>query len=352
MHNGLSDFVSGLFDKGIINSITAVMSYVYLIISDSVGALVLWLLTRKKAQKPEKHNMKFSWWLVCFMCCFGIGGIGSVIGAIVNGIVTLPSTMLTTLFSFISPLTGQNVVQNLIYKDNSWAYLFMGIIAVGIVVPFLEELIFRKLLIDGTSKYGYAAGILLSGLTFGLFHGNFVQFFYATALGILFAYIYAATGKLRYSALLHMGYNLYASAVIPLARKLIPQNALDEIQKAYALFYNNVTNQTMDSLRALEKFYDTMGRIISKYPTVVLGSFAVIVVYLFYILLILIGIIMIIVFMKKALEFRKTMMLGQKGTKPCALFNWASILLWVMLGLIFVLYYGLLFIASLMHLFK
>ncbi len=353
-HNAISAFIKGMFDNGFIGSTQAVLSYIYLIISDGAGILLLFLLTRKKAQKPERKDMKFSTWFVCFMCCFGIGGVGSIIGGIVNGIIMLPATLFTTLFAFVTPLTGNNynIVQNLIYKDNSWAYLLTGIITVGIVVPLLEELLFRKLLIDSTSKYGFGASILLSGLIFGLFHGNFVQFFYATALGILFAYIYASTGKLRYTALLHMGYNLYASAVIPLARKMIPQKALDDMSKAYTLFENNVKNETMDSLRALEQFYNSIERIITKYPVVVLGILAVIIVYLIYLLLILVGVILMIVFMKKALEFRKTMVLGEKGTKTCAVFNWASILLWVMLGSIFILYYGVVFLSTLTYLIK
>ena len=50
-------------------------------------------------------------------------------------------------------------------------FLYMVICA-----PILEEYIFRKLIVDRTVKYGQGVAIVLSGLMFGLFHGNLNQF--------------------------------------------------------------------------------------------------------------------------------------------------------------------------------
>ena len=49
-----------------------------------------------------------------------------------------------------------------------------------VLAPVMEELIFRKVLIDRTIVYGDKAAVVLSGLLFGVFHGNFHQFFYAS----------------------------------------------------------------------------------------------------------------------------------------------------------------------------
>jgi membrane protease YdiL (CAAX protease family) len=44
-------------------------------------------------------------------------------------------------------------------------------------------------------------------------HGNLSQFFYAFGLGLLLGYVYARTGKLRYSIGLHMIINFMGSFV-------------------------------------------------------------------------------------------------------------------------------------------
>ena len=88
--------------------------------------------------------------------------------------------------------------------------LFMVILA-----PLLEELFFRKLIIDRTRIYGERLAIAASAVMFGLFHGNLSQFFYAALLGALFGYVYIRTERLRYSVGLHMLINCLGSVVAP-----------------------------------------------------------------------------------------------------------------------------------------
>ena len=54
----------------------------------------------------------------------------------------------------------------------------------------------------------------MSGIMFGLLHGNFQQFFFAALVGMLFAYVYIRTGRIRYSIYLHMAINLSSSLVV------------------------------------------------------------------------------------------------------------------------------------------
>ncbi|MCC8151394.1 MAG: CPBP family intramembrane metalloprotease [Lachnospiraceae bacterium] len=85
--------------------------------------------------------------------------------------------------------------------------VWLQILFMSVVGPFFEELIFRKLLIDRMSCYGGKLAVVTSALMFGLSHGNLSQFFYTFAMGLLCGYIYLKTGRLRYSAGLHMGIN-------------------------------------------------------------------------------------------------------------------------------------------------
>ena len=119
------------------------------------------------------------------------------------------------LSAFLGSLTGletENVVDEMVYNTD---FLPM-IIGVAIMAPVFEELFFRKLLIDALNRYGTVFCCVVSGLLFGVFHGNFYQFFYAFGLGMLLAYIYCVYGKIRYTILLHTIINIFGSA-IPLA---------------------------------------------------------------------------------------------------------------------------------------
>ena len=52
--------------------------------------------------------------------------------------------------------------------------------------------------------------IILSSLAFGLYHGNMVQFLYASVLGCLLAIIYHRTGTLWTCILAHVAANLWS----------------------------------------------------------------------------------------------------------------------------------------------
>ena len=113
----------------------------------------------------------------------------------------------------ISILKGSNIINpisDLLSKVN----VFETIIFVGILAPIMEEIIFRKILLSRLRKFGDFFSIFLSALAFGMFHGNLSQFFYAFALGCIFAYIVIKTGTIKYSIILHMIINLFGSVVM------------------------------------------------------------------------------------------------------------------------------------------
>ena len=90
----------------------------------------------------------------------------------------------------------------------------------------VEEYVFRKQLIDRMGIYGGKTAVLLSALLFGLYHGNFSQFFYAFGLGLAFGYIYLNTGRLRCSVIAHMCINFMGSVFAPALLQQISPEAL------------------------------------------------------------------------------------------------------------------------------
>jgi membrane protease YdiL (CAAX protease family) len=76
----------------------------------------------------------------------------------------------------------------------TWVLLGFAVIAVA---PFAEELFFRALVFRAfTGWWGPAAGFLVSGLAFGLFHFNVSVIVPFTMIGAIFAWVYWASGSL------------------------------------------------------------------------------------------------------------------------------------------------------------
>ena len=92
----------------------------------------------------------------------------------------------------------------------------LGLLVCGVILsPIIEEILFRKILIDKTRIYGDKIAILISAIMFGLYHANLSQLFYAIALGAVFAYITLKTNCIRYAIILHMFINVMSALIMP-----------------------------------------------------------------------------------------------------------------------------------------
>lgn len=91
--------------------------------------------------------------------------------------------------------------------------VFFRILVVGITAPIIEELLFRKLLIDRLAKHSQIWAVVFSAIAFGLFHMNITQFFYATFIGLVFGFVYVKTGNIFYTIGLHMVVNLATTCI-------------------------------------------------------------------------------------------------------------------------------------------
>ncbi len=126
----------------------------------------------------------------CLVICIGIGFVGILLSQVVDAL--FPSG--GDAAQMDEMLTGMGMLLN--------------IATVVFAAPIVEELLYRKMLIDRIAAYGDGGAVVVSGLLFGLAHGNFSQFFYAFGLGALFAYVYIKTGHIGYTIGFHMFFNL------------------------------------------------------------------------------------------------------------------------------------------------
>lgn len=161
----------------------------------------------------QVRQERWEWkaWVVVFFIGLAMGYFGNVLGILVTNVTNSPSADFEGMLEMI--LDGN---------------MLLTFISVVIGAPIVEELLFRKLLIDRTIGYGEKISVLLSGTLFGLAHGNFQQFFYAFALGCLFAYIYCKTGKIRHTIFFHMWINFSGSILSPLLLRFAQAQGVSE----------------------------------------------------------------------------------------------------------------------------
>ena len=147
----------------------------------------------------RNEKWEFSAWVVVFLIGTALAYLGNIVGNLVTEFFNVHSGNYQGLMDMI--------------QDGN---MFLTFLTVVIGAPIVEELLFRKFLIDRVIGYGEKCAVLLSGILFGLMHGNLNQFFYAFALGCLFAYIYCKTGEIRNTIFFHMLINLGGGVIVPL----------------------------------------------------------------------------------------------------------------------------------------
>lgn len=186
-----------------------------------VGCLVLGLsLKTLPSVKIEKRSLTIGQILILILMVYGLSQVGSLMGMPIH-------TGLTSI-----PLIGDNstddaladLKSSLIIGSDTW----VRIITVGILPAIFEELLFRKFMIDRTLRHGEFVSCAMSGIMFGLWHGNFQQFFFAFFLGVLFAFVYIRTGRIIYTMILHASLNLVTSTVtVELLAELLKRMGMD-----------------------------------------------------------------------------------------------------------------------------
>lgn len=190
-----------------------------------VGFPVLFLLLKKgvPAERVEKHRMKAGQYVASVVMCFGLAYAANIAGNVLTGL--------------IGRYTGHNVqnqLQVMVSDLSPWVILLYMVI----LAPIAEELVFRKLIVDRAARYGQGVAVVVSGLMFGLFHGNLNQFVYAAAIGMFLAFLYVKTGSLKVTISIHMLFNFVGGFLSTQVFRLIDLNVLDSDD--YEVILNSV----------------------------------------------------------------------------------------------------------------
>jgi membrane protease YdiL (CAAX protease family) len=170
----------------------------------------------------KKRKMDAGTLIGLIFLCLALMHVGSVIGSFIDDLT----------MNLMGESTG-DPLGDTVAEIPLWA-IFLLIV---VMAPIFEEIFYRGVVINRLRRYGDGTAIVVSGLIFGLIHGNFNQFFYATFVGMVLAAVYLHTGKLSITIFLHMVVNFmetfYISVMIEKFGGEIPAVLNDEVIEAY-----------------------------------------------------------------------------------------------------------------------
>ncbi len=168
-----------------------------------IGFLVYFLMMKPRQPQPARDKTKISplRFIKIFIICMGATYLFNFISLGINALISL-----------IKHAPVSNPLASIATGES----LILQVLVLSVSAPIVEELIFRKLMLDRLRPYGDMTAIWVSALAFSLFHGNLSQALYAFVLGLIFAYVVIRTNNILYSIGLHILVNLFGSAIMPL----------------------------------------------------------------------------------------------------------------------------------------
>lgn len=136
---------------------------------------------------------------------FSVILISFVLGIIVFIINIAVSSMFSGVLQFVgyhNPFTSSSQT-----VDTSLGAFFLQVALVAVLPAIGEEFLHRGFLMNGIRNIGTKKAILISGLLFGFLHFNINQFFYATVLGIIIAFVGSVSRSIVPCIIIHFTNN-------------------------------------------------------------------------------------------------------------------------------------------------
>lgn len=186
-HEGYMATVQSMVMGG--NAILLVLTSVF----SNVVTLLLFLRV-KWTPLTRDYLLSKPWLQLLWVALFALGAI-------------IPLTFLYEKLGIEMDSTTEQLFNSLLKEP--WGY-----VAVGILAPLAEEIVFRgavlRTLLDMMSKKNHWVAIMISAAIFGAVHGNSAQFVNALLMGLILGWMYYRTKSLVPGILLHWVNNTLA----------------------------------------------------------------------------------------------------------------------------------------------
>lgn len=133
------------------------------------------------------------------------GNVMDFVMAIIGGVG------IAIILNILIGLTGISGIDNTFQEISDTIKntpIVITIICAGIIIPIVEEIIFRGLIFNRIKfQYNLTSAMLISSVVFGIYHGNIIQGIYATMLGVCLAYAYNKTKNILIPIFIHISAN-------------------------------------------------------------------------------------------------------------------------------------------------
>lgn len=158
--------------------------------------LILIIFLLKKIKNKLIHiNLKNTFFLIILGICFSI-----------------------TFNLFLYSINKLYYFTNLF--DNTNTSIIVALITTGILGPILEEIVFRGIVYEKLKKLFPTMSIWITGLLFGLFHGNIIQFIYAFIFNIILIKFYEKYKSIYAPIIIHISANSGLILLLPFIKRL------------------------------------------------------------------------------------------------------------------------------------
>ncbi|MFU0799956.1 MAG: CPBP family intramembrane metalloprotease [Xylanivirga thermophila] len=176
--------------------------------------LIYLLATKKDVKEVARFNplTKRQGWLVVGMAVFGYC------------VIIFINIIWLWLLSFIGTPTAPPSPP----VENLWQYL-LGVICVGAVPAFVEEFLFRGVILRGYENIGRTAAVVLTGILFALLHMSVVTLPAIILLGIVISYVVQKSNSIWAGFIYHFTNNTIAVTATYIQSKVQGLYAENEI---------------------------------------------------------------------------------------------------------------------------
>ena len=190
LESGGGRLLSGLFSSpwtGVL------VQYVFSIGLPFLAVIPMTWFLRSDRRPAQKLSAEV--WVSALFMALGLGYIFNFLGVFLD--------------SFISIFTGVPAGDMNPVMDALDALTPGMVIYTCLVAPFMEELLFRGVLLRKARRFGDRTAVM-----FGLMHGNLNQFLYAVVIGLILGYVAVRTNRIFYNVLLHMAVNSFSMMLV------------------------------------------------------------------------------------------------------------------------------------------
>lgn len=154
------------------------------------GVSILYTLFTKSSLGKTYPLEKIGFKLTYHLCAIGLA---------VCMIANYVSNILLALFDSV----GLEAITESEYNCDSVLDIVLFYATVAVLPALIEEFAFRGVILNIFRKYSDGLAVLVSGVTFGLMHGNFAQIPFALVVGLVLGYIAVKTNSLLPGIIIH-----------------------------------------------------------------------------------------------------------------------------------------------------